>query len=171
MYSMRVYPDPVLRQVADPIEVIDDNIRGLAAGMIETMYGQNGVGLAAPQIGVSLRLVVIDTDPSERNPIVLINPVLVKKSRKKEAADEGCLSLPGLTASISRPAEVTVEAQDLEGNEIVIEGTDLMARALQHEIDHLDGILFVDKASIATRFSLRGELHTMEAEYASLHGS
>jgi len=167
MLQVRCYPDPVLRKVAEPIEVIDDKLRALAEEMIESMYEENGVGLAAPQIGESIRLVVIDTTPEERNPIVLINPEIVEKSRKKVAAEEGCLSLPGLSASISRPEQVTVEAQDLDGNEIVIEGDGLLARALQHEIDHLDGVLFIDKASIAAKFSLRGDLHALEAEYAA----
>ncbi len=165
MLQVCCYPDPVLRLVAKPVEVIDDNLRALAAEMIESMYEENGVGLAAPQIGKSIRMVVIDTTPEERNPMVLINPEIISKSKKKVSAEEGCLSLPGLSASISRPEQVTVEAQDLEGNEIEIEGDGLLARALQHEIDHLNGILFIDKASIAAKFSLRGDLHTLEAEY------
>ncbi len=169
MLEIRKYPDPVLRQKAAPVEIIDDELRRLAADMIETMYANKGVGLAAPQVGVSRRLFVVDLDPEQRDPRVLINPVFRSRSKGKESQTEGCLSLPTLEARVSRSASVVVEAQDLDGQvvEYAVEG--LAARAMQHENDHLDGILFVDKASPAAKISLQPDLEQLEHTYAAGH--
>lgn len=134
---------PVLRQKARRVERVDQEIRDLADEMLKTMYEANGVGLAAPQVAVPLRLIVVDAG---EGPLTLVNPEIIK--REGEAEDvEGCLSIPGLYGIVNRAAKVVVAALDRNGNPVVVAGEDLLARALQHEIDHLDGILFVDRAS------------------------
>lgn len=162
---IRKYPDPILRAPAKPVTVIDDRLRRLAADMIETMRDANGVGLAAPQVGVGLRLAVVDFDPENHDPRILVNPVIVKRSGRKESCEEGCLSFPGIRTWIKRSPRVVCEAQNLDGETVQYEVEDLTARAMQHEIDHLDGLLFVDKAGPSDRQSLRGELEELEEEY------
>lgn len=132
----------VLRKKAVPIEKVDENIKRIAKEMAEVMYKAEGVGLAAPQVGISKRLVVIDTGEGL---IVLINPEIIF-SEGKEIASEGCLSLPGIFGNVERAERVVVKALNEKGEEFKIAGAGLLARALQHEIDHLEGILFVDKA-------------------------
>jgi peptide deformylase len=163
------YPDPFLREVSEPIAVIDDDIRRLAEEMIETMYANNGVGLAAPQVGVHKRICIIDMDPENGDPHVLINPVIVSKSKEKMTDSEGCLSVPGISAKVTRPRKVTMQAQNLDGElvEYTAEGN-ILSQAFQHEIDHLDGVLFIDKVSIAAKFSIRNELARLETSYEAL---
>ena len=142
--------DPVLRTPTAPVEAFDDELRALVSDMFETMYHAEGVGLAAPQIGLSLRVLVVDTrddDDPERGRLALVNPEIVAVSRETEKASEGCLSIPGLEEYVERPAVVEVRGLDPEGREVVIEADDLLGRALQHEIDHLDGVLFIDRVS------------------------
>lgn len=160
------YPDPLLRQVAKPVEVIDETIRLLAEEMIEAMYDEKGVGLAAPQVGVSLRVVVVDLDYKRRDPRVLINPALVGRSKEKETDTEGCLSVPGVNASVTRAAECDIEALDLNGATVRYHGSGIVSRAFQHETDHLDGILFIDKVTPASRLAIREELRRLEEAYA-----
>lgn len=135
--------DEVLRKKSKTVEVVDDKIRALIDDMLDTLYQYNGVGLAAPQVGILKRIVVIDTYEG-KGPIVLINPEIIKEKGEQEV-DEGCLSFPSQYAKIIRPKEVTVKALDENGKEFKITGKDLLAQALSHEIDHLNGILFVDK--------------------------
>ncbi|MBT3374833.1 MAG: peptide deformylase [Lentisphaerae bacterium] len=160
---VRTYGDPVLRRKAPPVDEITQAVRDLAARMIVTMYENEirGVGLAAPQVGVSLRLITLAThDPDEpippnaspgermlspRMPIALINPEIVKASSAMEEAVEGCLSIPEVQGGVCRPASVVVKALTLGGQTIQAECGGLLGRCLQHEIDHLDGILFVDR--------------------------
>lgn len=172
MLRILTYPDPFLRQTAQPVATIDDRLRALAEEMIETMYDANGVGLAAPQVGVGERLVVMDVHPGEDpRPIVLVNPVITAFGKEKGAEEEGCLSVPELRAKVTRPLTVRAEWYDLEGQKVEVEADELLARALQHEIDHLDGVLFVDKVSLAGKLSIRGELKRREAEYEAAHAS
>lgn len=165
---IRKYPDPVLRRPAKPVTVIDDALRRLAADMIETMHDASGVGLAAPQVGVGLRLVVVDFDPEERDPRVLVNPVIVKRRGRKELGEEGCLSFPDLRSHVKRSPGVVCEAQNLDGEVVVYEVDELTARAIQHELDHLDGLLFIDKVGPSDKLSLRDELAEMERNYAEI---
>lgn len=141
------YGDPILRQKSKEISKISKKIKVLAEDMIDTMYANRGVGLAAVQVGELLRMFVIDvSDPNERyNPIVLINPKLIKKDTPI-ACSEGCLSFPEVFTDVRRYANVTFKALDMHGKPFIIEGKDgeLLARALQHEYDHLDGIMFID---------------------------
>lgn len=140
--TIREEGDDILRKVSKPVEKIDEKIKELVEDMIETLHGQNGVGLAAVQVGILKRVVVIDTYEGEPV-LVLINPV-IKKQKGEQTVEEGCLSFPNKFAKVVRPEEVTVEALDLEGNKIKVVGKGLLAQALSHELDHLDGKLFMD---------------------------
>lgn len=139
--NIRKIGDELLRKKSKKIEKIDDRLQLLLDDMLETMYANNGVGLAAPQVGILKRVVVIDIG---EGPVFLINPEITK-AEGSYIDEEGCLSIPGEQGEVERPYRVTVKALDRNGNEVVIEGEELMARALCHEIDHLNGVLFVDK--------------------------
>lgn len=142
--KIRKVGDPVLSKICKPVTEVNDKTKELILDMLETMYVSNGVGLAAPQIGVLKRIVVIDVSPEGDEPMVFINPEIISSSGS-QTGDEGCLSVPGKSGTVTRPSEVTVRAVDLEMNEFEMTGTDLLARAFCHEIDHLDGIVYVDK--------------------------
>lgn len=167
MLTITFYPDPVLRLTAKKINAVTPEIRQLAADMLQTMYDANGIGLAAPQVSMSIRLVVIHIPGAEgtKKPIYLVNPVITAKSKEQCVIEEGCLSLPGISAKIKRPEFVDVSATDLDGTPFTIEAEGMLARCLQHEMDHLDGILFTDKASLAAKLSLRGELAELEEKF------
>lgn len=135
--------DEILRKKSRPVEVVDDKIRQLLDDMVETMHQYNGVGLAAPQVGILKRIIVIDLY-DDHGPIKLVNPEIIKQKGEQEV-EEGCLSFPNQFAKMIRPAEVVVKALNEEGKAIKVTGKGLLAQALAHEIDHLDGILFVDK--------------------------
>jgi len=144
-----VIPDPRLRSVADEVEVVDDDIRALAKDMLDTMYDAPGIGLAAPQIGVMKRVVVMDLakEGEKPEPIVMVNPEIEAVSEETQVTEEGCLSIPELYYEVERPARVTVKYTDLDGKEVVKEATDRFAVCVQHEIDHLDGVLYIDYLS------------------------
>jgi peptide deformylase len=146
------YPNPILQRPTEKITEFDDELRTLAADMFESMYKAIGIGLAAPQIGISRRITVIDLSNKQtpEDKIVLINPEIIHREGK-QYGEEGCLSLPDIRDKVSRAAKVTVKAQDLDGNWFEMEGTELLARAFQHEIDHLDGILFPWRLSALKR--------------------
>ena len=135
--------DEVLRKKCRPVGEVTERIQTLVDDMIETMHDANGVGLAAPQVGVMRRIFVVDIG---EGPIVLINPEIIEMSGE-QTGEEGCLSLPGKAGTVTRANYVKIKGLDLEGNEQVYEGTELLARAFQHENDHLDGILYIDKAT------------------------
>jgi peptide deformylase len=139
--AIRVYGDPILRQKASPIKEIDRRIKRLARYMEEAMEKANGVGLAAPQVGVSERIIVVKIKDS----IVLVNPVITYMEGEV-LEEEGCLSIPNIVGDVTRASRIRVSGIDITGKEIDLEATDLAARAFQHEIDHLDGILFIDRA-------------------------
>ena len=146
------YPDPILQRPTEKITDFNEELRTLAEDMFESMYRAQGIGLAAPQIGVTKRITVIDLSNKE-NPddkIVLVNPEIVHKEGR-QVAEEGCLSLPDVREKVSRAAKVKVRAQNLQGEWFEMEGTELLARAFQHEIDHLDGILFLWRLSALKR--------------------
>ena len=138
-----------LRTKAVPIEEIDDELRRLIKSMFDTMYHAEGIGLAAPQVGIGKRVLVVDVPDEDdvRHVHALINPVIVESSKEREKGVEGCLSIPGVEDSVVRPIRVTVEAQSPDGESVRIEADGLLARALQHEVDHLDGVLFIDHLS------------------------
>ncbi len=174
------YGDPVLRTKGKRLEAVDDEIRALAADMLETMYEANGVGLAAQQVGRALQLTVIDVsdaesrpsrmwlageevDPKEHMPLILINPEL-QLGDEVEIGTEGCLSFPEITAEIPRALKIKVNAQDLNGNRLEFEAAGLLGRAVQHENDHLNGVLFIDRMSSAAKAALAGKLKRLAAE-------
>jgi peptide deformylase len=144
------FPDSRLKQVAKPITEVDDALRELARDMIDVMYDEPGIGLAAPQVGASIRMFVIDTEWSDddvgKNPAVVLNPEISDREGKI-TWEEGCLSVPDFTANVDRDAQITLRGSDLDGNPIeeTVEG--LRAVCIQHEVDHLDGILFIDRIS------------------------
>ena len=144
------FPDPRLRQVSEAVGEITDEIRELARDMCDVMYDEPGIGLAAPQVGVALRLFVIDTEWSEqgneREPMVMINPEFLEKEGST-VGEEACLSVPDYSAEVERAERVTLRATDLDGKEIIEEAEGLRAVCLQHEYDHLDGVLFIDRIS------------------------
>jgi len=174
------YGDQILRAKGKPVENIDDRIRELAANMIETMHAANGVGLAAQQIGEALQLTVLDVslvedrpstlkldgkdvDPKAAMPLVLINPE-VEMRGMPEVGVEGCLSFPEITGDIERSKSVIVRAQTLEGGTIEIEASGFLARAIQHECDHLNGILFIDRMNSAAKAALSSRLKRLQKE-------
>jgi peptide deformylase len=142
------YPEPVLAKKAEPVVKFDAELETLVTDMFDSMYAAEGIGLAGPQVAVSQRVVVIDLsfqkDPAQK--IVLINPEITY-SDGKQREEEGCLSLPDIRAKVDRAATVRVRAQNVKGETVELEGTELLSRAFQHEIDHLDGILFIDRVS------------------------
>jgi peptide deformylase len=142
-YTIRLYGDPVLRQRAPEVAEIDGKLKALSDDMVQTMYDAPGVGLAAPQVGVQKRMFVYDLH-DDRGPRTIVNPV-ISESRGEWTYEEGCLSVPGLAWDIVRPKEIHLTGFDLEGNEISIEADEYEARVYQHEVDHLDGVLLVER--------------------------
>ena len=144
-----ILPDPVLRQVSTPIETVDADVRRLADDMLETMYDAPGIGLAAIQIGVARRMLVLDVskDGEDKQPLVFINPEIVSATDARSVYEEGCLSIPDYYAEVERPAAIKVKHLDRDGKEQLTEADGLLATCLQHEIDHLNGVLFIDHIS------------------------
>lgn len=175
--DMHFYGDPVLRKQTAPVEAVTEDLRALAQDMIETMRAEKGVGLAAPQIGRSVALCVVelpedyDTDeegnhfnPDVEMPMILFNPEIVESSRKTDTHEEGCLSFPDIRGNIDRPIEIKLRYLDENGvaHERVI--VDFLARVIQHEVDHLNGVLFIDRMSAAKRFALSKRLKRLSQE-------
>ncbi len=144
-----IEPDPILRKKCAPLEKVDDDIRKLMKDMLETMYDAPGIGLAAVQIGILKRLVVLDVskDENKKDPLFLINPEIISKSENSSVYEEGCLSLPGQFAEIERPAECFLKYIDLNGKEKKLKANGLLSTCIQHEVDHLNGVLFIDYLS------------------------
>ena len=144
-----IEPDPILRKESAPIEKVDNDLRKLLDDMLETMYAAPGIGLAAVQVGILKRLIVIDIskDKEKKNPLFLINPEIVSKSKNTSMYEEGCLSLPGHFAEIERPSECQINFLDYNGKKKEISAKGLLSTCIQHELDHLNGILFIDYLS------------------------
>lgn len=145
--EVRILGDPVLREKAAPVQTITDEHRKLIADMFETMYAEEGVGLAAPQVGVSDRIIVVDPHDEETAAFALINPEILEASKETEKGEEGCLSIPGVRDLVERSLTVKVRGLTDKGDLREIEAAGLLARILQHEVDHLDGVLFFDRMS------------------------
>jgi peptide deformylase len=184
--SILQYGHPILRAKGKRIEKIDDRIRELAANMVETMHAANGIGLAAQQVGEALQLTVIDisqvedrpsemklsgkdVDPKAAMPLILINPEIML-DEKTVVGTEGCLSFPEITGEITRAKSLVARAQTLNGGTIEIEAGGLLARAIQHEVDHLNGILFIDRMSSAAKAALSSRLKRLQKETRRGHG-
>ena len=165
MLKVRTYPADVLTKKAKPVKRIDKEFLHLVDEMFDTMYEESGVGLAAPQVGESLRFCVLNCTGKEADEITLINPVIVESSGE-ETDEEGCLSLPGVRGKVTRPAQIKVKAYDRNGREIEIEADGLHARCIQHELDHLNGRLFFQRLNEAARMTVNGQLKTLEDEFA-----
>lgn len=176
-----IYGDPVLRVKCKPVTDVTDEVRQLAQDMIETMHHARGVGLAAPQIGIPLQLAVIevpaeeesvtflringvDTPIAEAMPVIFLNPK-IELAKDKAIGEEGCLSIPDLRNEVRRAAEVKVTYQTLDGQTVTMEADGLLARAFQHEIDHLNGILFIDRLSAAAKLGVRRKLKRLMVEW------
>lgn len=159
-----IWPDPILKQKATPVTKVDDSIRALVKDMFETMYAADGVGLAAPQIGVLKRVIVLDTTPRQPDakPLAMINPELIALEGETTYT-EGCLSLPGESEDVDRAAVVTVKYLDVDGNEQTLRCDELLAIAVQHETDHLNGTVFVDHVSTLKREFIRKRMKRLKA--------
>ncbi|MBD8050352.1 peptide deformylase [Limnohabitans radicicola] len=161
------YPDPRLHKVAQPVQAVDARIRTLIADMLETMYDANGIGLAATQVDVHERLVVIDTSEERDQPLVLINPEITWMSDERVKGDEGCLSVPGIYDGVERAVQVKVTALDGEGRSRTIEADGLLAICIQHELDHLKGKVFVEYLSPLKQGRIKTKLvKALKAEQA-----
>ena len=149
MRKILIEPDPILRKKCSPLEKVDDQTRKLMKDMLETMYKAPGIGLAAIQIGILKRIIVIDIskDEEKKNPLFLINPEITFRSKKTSVYEEGCLSLPGQFAEIERPAECHLKYLDFDGKTKELKADGLLSTCIQHEVDHLNGILFIDYLS------------------------
>jgi peptide deformylase len=174
MLRLVVFPAPVLRRRGQPIEQVTDEVRAVAARMVEVMRAHEGIGLAAPQVGLSWRLFVVDVPEQEgrsasgdpptatRGPTVFINPVLVEYEGAAEAFEEGCLSLPEIRGDVLRPPIVTVRALGLDGKEFVLRAGGLLARCVQHEYDHIEGVLIIDRMTQMSRLKNRAKVRALE---------
>jgi peptide deformylase len=142
-----VYPDPFLSRKAAPVAKMDDRIKELIKDMFETMYRSEGIGLAAPQVGVGKRVIVVDVSPSDKTavPIALVNPEIVGTEGPVEMCVEGCLSVPGVQGEVPRPETIVVQGLNQEGEPVTLRVGGILSRCLQHEIDHLDGVLFIER--------------------------
>ncbi len=160
------FPDPRLRTVAKPVTEVDDSIRQLIDDMFETMYAAPGVGLAATQVNVHKRVVVIDVSEEQNQPQVFVNPEISVLDGPEHEYDEGCLSVPGFYETVARPENISVKALDRDGNSFEIEPTGLLAVCIQHELDHLNGKLFVDYLSPLKRKRIRTKLEKQHKQQA-----
>jgi peptide deformylase len=157
----------VLRRPAAEIGEVDDELRRVIRDMFETMYDAEGVGLAGPQVGLSRRVIVVDVREDGSVPFALVNPRIVETSRETDKAEEGCLSIPGVSSVVERSARLTVEGLDERGEPVRMDAEGLLARCIQHEIDHLDGILFIDRISPLKRTMLLKKYRSQLAEEAA----
>lgn len=167
-----VYPDPALRKGGKTVTKFDADLRALAARMCKSMYLEDGCGLAAPQVGIDVKLLVLNPsgDPTDTSgEMVLINPKITKK-KGREWGDEGCLSFPGFRAEVERWIDITVTYQDLDGKEQTLACNDMLARIIQHELDHLDGVLFVDRLTSADKLRVKPQLERLERRYQANKG-
>ena len=153
-----IFPDQRLRTVAKEVLVIDGEIKTLVSNLLETMYEGNGIGLSATQVNIHKRILVVDVSEEKDSPLVLINPKIKVLNKEEKIYSEGCLSVPGFFEEVSRPSEINITALNLEGERFTIMATDLLAVAVQHEMDHLDGKIFVDFLSNLKRQTIKRKL-------------
>jgi peptide deformylase len=164
-FSLTLYPDPLLRQQALPVTVFDEELRAIVTAMFERMEKSKGVGLAAPQVGLKSRILVLNPTGERQDDLTLINPEIVARSGPDTLFDEGCLSFPGIYAEIRRPERCTVRARDVQGRPIEAEYTGFQSRIIQHEYDHLEGVLLVDRMSPADKLRNRTALEELVARF------
>ena len=164
-FEVVLYPDPVLRKVADPVGGFGEELRSVVAGMFARMRKSKGVGLAAPQVGLRQRILVLNPTGNEEDDLVLVNPTIVSRAGDRTVFDEGCLSFPGIYAEISRPDRCTVKSVDLAGVPIENEYSGFTSRIIQHEYDHLEGVLLVDRMSPAEKLKHKAALEELVGRY------
>lgn len=163
---LHVYPAPILKKVSEPFETpLPENIKAIGDKMVELMYQEGGIGLAANQAGFDRRMIVYDLSDDRNDPHILINPEIVSCSKDKVDSDEGCLSFPEIQGVVKRNASVTVKGLNTSGEEVSVEASELMAAMFQHEIDHLNGITFVDRLGMTSKMMIRSELKALEEDY------
>jgi peptide deformylase len=166
------YPHPTLRRVSKPLRRVDAELRNIIREMFELMYAAKGIGLAANQVDLPLRFFIVNLEAKpEGEELVFINPVVSMPRGGSEEAEEGCLSLPGLYGPVVRPKQVRINAYSVDGKEIQMNASELLARCVQHELDHLDGVLFPDRMSPSARADIAEGLDEFEAEYKSRQGT
>ena len=165
-----IEPDPILRKKSEILEKVDDELRKLLDDMLETMYSAPGIGLAAVQVGILKRLIVIDIskEKEKKNPLFLINPEIVSKSERTSTYEEGCLSLPGYFAEIERPSECHIKYIDYEGKKKEIKANGLLSTCIQHEVDHLNGVLFIDYLSKLKKDMIIKKLAKHKKEFSKI---
>lgn len=164
-FDLALYPQPVLRKVAEPVEAFDDELARIVEGMVARMRESNGVGLAAPQVGLKQRILVLNHTGEPEDDLTLINPTLVEKSGPRTKLEEGCLSFPEIYAEIERPERCKVEAFDIQGNPISGGYEGFVSRIIQHEYDHLEGVLLVDRMSPADKLKNKPALEDLIEAY------
>ncbi|MEK6635512.1 MAG: peptide deformylase [Planctomycetota bacterium] len=165
--NILIYPDPLLRQKAKPLTEINKEVHQKVEEMIELMYEANGIGLAAPQVGWSVRLFIIDADGDKNEEKVFINPTIIEETGELNK-EEGCLSFPGIMSKVIRAQRIRAHAYNLKGQKLEIEAEGLVARAWQHELDHLNGSLFIDRMNPANRISISHQLKEFERSYKGI---
>jgi len=165
MLDITIYPNPVLKKKAEPVQRIDETTRALLDEMADVMYQKDGVGLAAPQVGISKRIIVVDIGNGLMH---LINPEIVLCKGEKKTVEEGCLSFPGIRVDVSRPESVVVGGLNAKGERVEISAEGMAARVFQHEIDHLNGILMIDHIGALQRALLRAKLKQLEKAFSSV---
>lgn len=164
-FDLTLYPEPILRKRADPVTAFGADLEHTVAAMFERMFESKGVGLAAPQVGLKLRLLVANPTGDRQDDLVLVNPTITARSGPDTTYDEGCLSFPGIYAEIKRPDRCTVRACDVQGREFEREFSGFLARIVQHEYDHLEGVLLVDRMSPADKLKNRAALEELVARH------
>lgn len=164
-FDLTLYPAPVLRRVAAPVDRFDDELRTIVEAMLRTMYASKGVGLAAPQVGLQKRILVANPTGEPADELILVNPTVTERAGPPTRFEEGCLSFPGIYAEVERPESCTVRAQGLGGEEFEAEYSGFLSRILQHEQDHLEGVLLVDRMSSADKLRHKSALEELVARY------
>jgi peptide deformylase len=164
-FEVVLYPDPLLRKVSEPVAAFEESLRSIVAGMFTRMRKSKGVGLAAPQVGLRSRILVLNPTGDEADDLVLVNPTIVARAGERTVFDEGCLSFPGIYAEITRPDRCTVKAVDVLGAPIEKEYAGFVSRIIQHEYDHLEGVLLVDRMSPAEKLKHKSALDELVGRY------
>ena len=168
-FELALFPSPILRKIARPVEAFDEELKAIVTAMLERMRESQGVGLAAPQVGIGKRILVLNATGEPDDDLVLVNPAIVERSGTPVRFEEGCLSFPDIYAEVERPENCAVEAFDTEGNAFREEHGGFVSRIIQHEYDHLEGILLVDRMSPADKVRHRGALGELVERYKSRH--
>ncbi len=167
-YTIKIYPDPVLRKISDEVHEINESTRALIKDMFEIMEEEGGIGLAAPQVGISKRIIVLSLKEKNFEKMALVNPVIVSSSKETAFMEEGCLSIPGINADVQRSTKLIARGLTRSGRMVEITASNLLTRVLLHEIDHLDGVLFIDRLSDKEKKKVEGDLQTLYQQYSTV---